>query len=144
MHSRYKFSKLATVEGRVGIRTDVLMMVKFAWKLTGLGAAQKRTLTGNFVRIPYTLAHGAVAKGEPKRECHYPIGWAGTEKQRLKRRETKYYPEWGNPVTKEHTWYALTDKWILAPKLGIPKDTIHNPYEAQEEGRPKCGCFRPS
>jgi hypothetical protein len=26
-----------------------------------------------------------------------------------------------NPVTKEHTWYALTDKWILAQKLGIPK-----------------------
>jgi hypothetical protein len=22
----------------------------------------------------------------------------------------KYHPEWGNPVTKEHTWYALTDK----------------------------------
>ena len=27
----------------------------------------------------------------------------------------------GNPVTKEHTWYALTGKWILAQKLGIPK-----------------------
>jgi hypothetical protein len=24
-------------------------------------------------------------------------------------------------VTKEHTWYALTDKWILAQKLGISK-----------------------
>ena len=24
-----------------------------------------------------------------------------------------YHPEWGNPITKEHTWYALTDKWIL-------------------------------
>jgi hypothetical protein len=32
-----------------------------------------------------------------------------------------YHPEWGNPITKEHTWYALTDKWILAQKLGIPK-----------------------
>jgi hypothetical protein len=21
--------------------------------------------------------------------------------------------EVGNPITKEHTWYALTDKWIL-------------------------------
>jgi hypothetical protein len=19
--------------------------------------------------------------------------------------------EWGNPITKEHTWYTLTDKW---------------------------------
>jgi hypothetical protein len=31
-----------------------------------------------------------------------------------------YHPEWGNPITKEHTWYALTDKWILAQKLRIP------------------------
>jgi hypothetical protein len=29
----------------------------------------------------------------------------------------KYHPEKGDPITKEHTWYALTDKWILAPKL---------------------------
>jgi hypothetical protein len=34
-------------------------------------------------------------------------------------------------MTKEHTWYALSDKWILAQKLGIPK--IHRPPEAQEE-----------
>ena len=27
----------------------------------------------------------------------------------------------GNPITKELTWYALTDKWILAQKLRIPK-----------------------
>ena len=33
----------------------------------------------------------------------------------------KYHPEWGNPVTKEHTWNALTDKWILAQKLQISK-----------------------
>ena len=32
-----------------------------------------------------------------------------------------YHPEWGNPITKEVTWYALTDKWILAQKLRIPK-----------------------
>ena len=25
----------------------------------------------------------------------------------------KYHPERGNPITKEHTWCALTDKWIL-------------------------------
>jgi hypothetical protein len=24
-------------------------------------------------------------------------------------------------MTKEHTWYVLTDKWILAQKLGISK-----------------------
>jgi len=33
----------------------------------------------------------------------------------------KYHPDWGNPVTKEHTWYVLTDKWILVQKLRIPK-----------------------
>jgi hypothetical protein len=33
----------------------------------------------------------------------------------------KYHPEWGNPIAKERTWYALTDKWILAPKLQITK-----------------------
>ena len=33
----------------------------------------------------------------------------------------KYHSEYGNPITKEHTWYVLTDKWILAQKLGIPK-----------------------
>jgi hypothetical protein len=34
---------------------------------------------------------------------------------------TKYHPEWDNLIKKEHTWYVLTDKWVLAPKLGIPK-----------------------
>ena len=24
----------------------------------------------------------------------------------------KYHPEWDKPITKEHTWYILTDKWI--------------------------------
>jgi hypothetical protein len=32
-----------------------------------------------------------------------------------------YHPDWGNPITKEHTWYALSDKWILAQKLRIPE-----------------------
>jgi hypothetical protein len=32
----------------------------------------------------------------------------------------KYQPESGNPITKEYTWYALTDKWILVKKLRIP------------------------
>ena len=31
-----------------------------------------------------------------------------------------YHPEGGNPITKELTWYVLTDKWILAQKLRIP------------------------
>ena len=33
----------------------------------------------------------------------------------------KYHPEQGNPVTKEHTWYALTNKQMLAQKLKINK-----------------------
>jgi hypothetical protein len=32
-----------------------------------------------------------------------------------------HHPEWGNPITKEHIWYELTDKWRLAQKLIIPK-----------------------
>jgi len=58
-------------------------------------------------------------------------------------RTRKCHLEWGNLVTKEHTWYALIDKWILAQKLGTPKKKSHRSYEAQEEGRPKCGYFIP-
>lgn len=42
----------------------------------------------------------------------YPGGTGGTR---------KYHPEWGNPITQKHTWYVLTDKWILAQRLGLPK-----------------------
>jgi hypothetical protein len=45
---------------------------------------------------------------------------------------------------KEHTWFAVTDKWIVAQKLGIPNITIRRPYEAQEERRPKFVYFVPS
>jgi hypothetical protein len=31
------------------------------------------------------------------------------------------HPELGNPITKERTRYALTDKWLLAQKLRITK-----------------------
>ena len=34
-------------------------------------------------------------------------------------RTRKYHPEGDNPVTKEHTWHALTDKWILTHKFRI-------------------------
>jgi hypothetical protein len=30
--------------------------------------------------------------------------------------ELENHPERGNSATKEHTWYVLTDKWILARK----------------------------
>ena len=32
-----------------------------------------------------------------------------------------YHPEWGNTIITELTWYVLTDKWILAQKLRLPK-----------------------
>jgi hypothetical protein len=32
-----------------------------------------------------------------------------------------YHPECCNPITKEHTCYAFTDKWILTQKLRLPK-----------------------
>jgi hypothetical protein len=36
----------------------------------------------------------------------------------------KYHPECYNPVTKEHTWYLLTDKLKLAQELRIPKGEL--------------------
>jgi len=33
----------------------------------------------------------------------------------------KYHPELVNSITKNRTWYALTDKWILAQKLELLK-----------------------
>jgi hypothetical protein len=48
-----------------------------------------------------------------------------------------YHLEWGNPITKEHTWYALTDKQILAQKLRIllrRGNKIHVEGLAETEG----------
>jgi hypothetical protein len=44
-----------------------------------------------------------------------------------------YHPEWGNPITKEYTWYALTDKWILAQKLRISKIQFAKHMELKKE-----------
>ena len=35
-------------------------------------------------------------------------------------RSRKYHPEWGNPDTKEHTWYVFTHKWIFALNFTMP------------------------
>ena len=45
------------------------------------------------------------------------------------------HPERGNPVTKEHIWYALTDKWILSQKLKINKlqFTDHRKLKKKED-----------
>ena len=68
----------------------------------------------------------------------------------------KCNPAFDNPVTKGHTWFVLTDKWILANKKKKPKqnnnnnnnnktaqnthNTTHRSYETKER-RPKCECF---
>ena len=46
-----------------------------------------------------------------------------------------YYPEWGNPITKEVIRYALTDKWILAQKHRTPKIqfTKHKKIKKRED-----------
>ena len=43
----------------------------------------------------------------------------------------KCHPERGNPITKEHTWLALTDKWMLAQNKQV---TIYPAQEALEGG----------
>jgi len=40
-----------------------------------------------------------------------------------------YHLEWDNPITKEHTWYAFTGKWILAQKFKIPKIQFARKHE---------------
>ena len=45
-----------------------------------------------------------------------------------------YHPDWGNPITKEHTWYALTDMWILAQKLRIPKTQFTKHMKLKKKG----------
>ena len=40
-------------------------------------------------------------------------------------RTGKYHPKWGNPITKEYTWNAVTDKWILiSPEHWILKTQL--------------------
>jgi hypothetical protein len=48
---------------------------------------------------------------------------------------SKHYPEWGNLVTKEYTWYIFNGKWILDKKLGIPRIhlTDHLKFKEQED-----------
>ena len=49
----------------------------------------------------------------------------------------KYHPKWGNSFTKECTWNAVTDKWILAQKLWVPKTQLTYqiiPKRKEEEG----------
>ena len=46
----------------------------------------------------------------------------------------KYHPKQGNPITKEYTWNAVTDKWILiSPEALNTQDTIHITKHSQEK-----------
>ena len=52
----------------------------------------------------------------------------------------KYHPKWGNPITKEHTWYAPKNSLIsgyIIPETWNTQDTIHISNDAQEGGRTK-------
>jgi hypothetical protein len=40
-------------------------------------------------------------------------------------------PKWDNPTPKEQTWYVLSDKWILAQKLSIPKIELQNIWNSR-------------
>jgi hypothetical protein len=44
-----------------------------------------------------------------------------------------YHPECGNPITKEVTLYALTDKWILAQKPRTPKIQLQKHKKIKKE-----------
>jgi hypothetical protein len=43
----------------------------------------------------------------------------------------KYHHELSYPITKEHTWYILSNKWILAQMFRIPK--IQFTYHMKKE-----------
>ena len=45
-----------------------------------------------------------------------------------------YHPQWSKPITKEHKLYALTDKWILAQKLRIPKIQFAKHMKLKKKG----------
>jgi hypothetical protein len=72
------------------------------------------------------------------------VKWWILEVLRQMDRTRKYLPEWDNPITKEYTWYALTDKWILISPVQNTQDTIHRPLEPHKEGRSQCEYFGPS
>jgi hypothetical protein len=48
------------------------------------------------------------------------------------------------PITKQHIWYALTDKWILSLKLGIPKIqfTDHMKHKKKKDQSVDASVFR--
>jgi hypothetical protein len=43
------------------------------------------------------------------------------------------HSERGNPIRKEHIWYAITDKWKLAQKHRISKIQFAKPMKLKKE-----------
>ena len=56
---------------------------------------------------------------------------------------TRKYPELGSPITKEHTWYALTKNMDIRSEARNTLNTIDRLHAGKEEGRPKFGYFGP-
>jgi hypothetical protein len=56
----------------------------------------------------------------------------------------KYHPEWGNLVTKEHAWYVLTDKWILAQTFWISKIQFTDHMKLKKKDDQSVDAFRSS
>jgi hypothetical protein len=54
-----------------------------------------------------------------------------------------YHPYRGNPITKEVTWYVLTDKWILAQKPRIPKIQLLKQKKIKKEDQGVDSSFLP-
>ena len=47
--------------------------------------------------------------------------------------KSRKYSVWGNPIRKEHTWYVLTDKQLLAQKLRMPKTQFAKHMKLKKE-----------
>jgi hypothetical protein len=56
------------------------------------------------------------------------------------KKANKPVKKWGSQSQNNaHGTYPLISEF--STKVRNTQDTIHRPYETQEEGRPKCGCF---
>jgi hypothetical protein len=45
----------------------------------------------------------------------------------------QHHPEWSNPDPKDHTWYALTDKWILGKECLMPTIQLKDHMELKRK-----------
>ena len=49
---------------------------------------------------------------------------------------TRKYSQWDNSITREQSWYTLTDKWILVQKLRISKIQFAKHMKLKKEDQP--------